>query len=89
MPLPAGVKCKLSGVHLKVDGPKGALERDLSPEMAVTVSDTEVCVTRPSDKPDHRALHGLTRTLINNMVVGVTDGFQKTLEVNGIGLHLA
>lgn len=85
VPLPAGVKCELSGAHLKVDGPKGILERDLSPEMAVTVGDAEVSVTRPSDKPEHRALHGLTRTLINNMVVGVTDGFQKTLEVNGIG----
>jgi large subunit ribosomal protein L6 len=68
-----------------VDGPKGTLEQELSPEMDVNVGDTEVTVTRPSDKPEHRALHGLTRTLINNMVIGVTDGFEKVLEVNGIG----
>jgi len=83
--IPSGVKCELTGVHLKVTGPKGTLERDLHPEITVNVGDTEIVVTRPSDRGDHRALHGLTRALINNMVVGVTEGYVKMLKIVGVG----
>ncbi len=85
VPIPSGVKCVLSGTNLKVTGPKGTLERDLCLEMTVEVSDAEITVARPSDKPDHRALHGLTRALINNMVIGVTAGYEKILEIQGVG----
>ena len=75
--IPAGVKVTLDGVHIVVEGPKGKLEQDLHPDMTVTVEGEELLVTRPSDDKDHRALHGLTRALIHNMVVGVTTGFKK------------
>ncbi len=83
--IPSGVKCELNGSHLKVTGPKGTLERDLHPEIAVAVGDAEIVVTRPSDRGDHRALHGLTRALVNNMVVGVTEGYVKMLKIVGVG----
>lgn len=83
--IPSGVKCELSGSHLKVTGPKGTLERDLDPEITVNVADSEVLVTRPTDRPKHRALHGLTRALIQNMVVGVTQGYEKILLITGVG----
>ena len=85
MPIPEGVKCTLKGVHLTVTGPKGMLERDLCADVTVTVTDTEITVTRPGDRPDQRARHGLTRALINNMVLGVTQGFEKTLQIEGVG----
>jgi len=80
-----GVEVKQSNGTLTVKGPKGTLELNVHPEMNVVVEDAEVRVERPSDHKDHRALHGLTRSLINNMVVGVTDGFSKTLEIIGVG----
>ncbi len=83
--IPSGVKCELAGLHLKVTGPKGTLERDLHPAMSVTVDASQVLVARPSDRGEHRALHGLTRALIQNMVVGVTQGFEKTLKIEGVG----
>ena len=83
--IPAGVEIKLDGSHISVKGPKGQLALDFSSEMKVEVKDNEIIVTRPSDNKTHRSLHGLTRTLIANMVTGVTDGYQKTLEVNGVG----
>ena len=83
--IPGGVKCDLAGVHIKVTGPKGSLERDLHPEIKVAVNPTEIVVTRPSDKTFHRALHGLTRALLQNMVDGVSKGFVKTLKVEGVG----
>ena len=83
--IPSGVKCELSGSHFKVTGPKGVLERDLSAEVTVTVSDGEVVVTRATDRPKHRALHGLTRALIQNMVVGVTHGYERVLVISGVG----
>jgi large subunit ribosomal protein L6 len=70
---------------MKVKGPKGSLERDLHPEMKVTVGKDTVTVERSSDLPFHRALHGTTRVLISNMIVGVTEGFVKELEIHGIG----
>jgi len=83
--LPAGVDFKVEGKHLTVKGPKGSLEMDVVPEIDVAVEGNVVHVTRPSDEKTYRSLHGLTRTLIHNMVVGVTQGFQKTLEINGVG----
>jgi large subunit ribosomal protein L6 len=83
--VPSGVKCELDGVRLKVTGPKGTLQRDLHPEMKVTVDSKEITVTRPSDKGQHRALHGLTRALIQNMVDGVTKGYEKVLKIEGVG----
>ncbi|MBI4557255.1 MAG: 50S ribosomal protein L6 [Candidatus Hydrogenedentes bacterium] len=83
--VPSGVKCEISGLHVKVSGPKGALERSVHPEMTVAVNDDTVTVTRPGDTQKHRALHGLTRALIHNMVLGVTQGFQKVLTIQGVG----
>ena len=83
--LPAGVDFKVDGKHLTVKGPKGQLEMDVVPEIDVTVEGNVIHVTRPSDEKKYRSLHGLTRTLVHNMVVGVTDGFSKTLEMVGTG----
>ncbi|MCP4645596.1 MAG: 50S ribosomal protein L6 [bacterium] len=85
VPIPSGTTCELKGTHLKVKGPKGALERDLHPEIKVTLADNEVIAERASDEPRLRALHGLTRSLINNMMLGVSEGYEKTLEVVGVG----
>ena len=83
--VPAGVEVKVDGQHVSVKGPKGALEMNVAPTMKVEVEAGVVHVTRPTDDKMNRSLHGLTRTLINNMVVGVSEGFSKTLEVNGVG----
>jgi len=83
--VPAGVKVDLNGSHITVKGPKGELSRELHPEMIVEMKDGVITVDRPSEQKRHKALHGLTRALINNMVVGVTEGFKKELEVNGVG----
>lgn len=83
--IPAGVEVKLDGNHISVKGPKGTLALDFNPEISVNVEAAEIVVSRPSDDKLHRSLHGLTRTLISNMVIGVTEGYSKTLEVNGVG----
>ncbi|MBO4433008.1 MAG: 50S ribosomal protein L6 [Clostridia bacterium] len=83
--VPAGVEVKIDGNHISVKGPKGQLALDFNPEIAVEVKEGEITVSRPSDDKLHRSLHGLTRTLISNMVTGVTEGYSKTLEVNGVG----
>ena len=84
--IPAGVEVKIEeGNKVTVKGPKGTLTKELPVEMENKVEGEEVIVTRPSDLKKMKALHGLTRTLINNMVVGVTDGYEKVLEVNGVG----
>jgi large subunit ribosomal protein L6 len=83
--VPAGVDCKLDGVELKVKGPKGQLERKLHPNMQVTIESDLITVTRPTDGRVDRSLHGLTRTLVSNMVIGVTEGFSKTLNIVGVG----
>ena len=84
--VPAGVEVKIGeGNLLTVKGPKGTLERKLSADMNIAMEDGQIVVTRPSDLKKHRALHGLTRTLIHNMIVGVTEGYEKKLEVNGVG----
>jgi large subunit ribosomal protein L6 len=83
--VPAGVDCKLDGVELKVKGPKGQLERKLHPNMQITIESDLITVTRPTDGRIDRSLHGLTRTLVSNMVIGVTEGFSKTLNIVGVG----
>ncbi|WP_077532652.1 50S ribosomal protein L6 [Massiliimalia massiliensis] len=87
--VPSGVEVKLDGHHITVKGPKGTLERDLHPDMVVTVEGSVINVTRPSETKQHKALHGLTRTLISNMVVGVSEGFKKELEIQGVGYRCA
>ena len=83
--VPSNVELTQEGRLLRVKGPLGTLEREIHPEMQVERSDGEVRIVRPSDEPRHRALHGLTRTLVNNMVIGVTDGFTRNLEISGVG----
>lgn len=88
--VPAGVDVKLGeGNLITVKGPKGTLERKLSSDMNIALEDGQVLVTRPSDLKKFKSLHGLTRTLINNMVVGVTEGYKKILEINGVGYRAA
>ncbi|ADH97679.1 50S ribosomal protein L6 [Salisediminibacterium selenitireducens] len=83
--IPSGVEVKLDGNVMTVKGPKGELSRELHADMEVTVEDAQVTVARPSDHKDHRALHGTTRSMINNMVEGVSKGFEKKLELVGVG----
>jgi large subunit ribosomal protein L6 len=85
VPLVGGVKCEVSGSHVKVTGPKGALETDFDPDMKIEASESEIVVSRPSENKEHRALHGLTRALLNNMVIGVSQGYEKTLLIEGVG----
>ena len=88
--IPAGVTVEIAENNkVTVKGPKGTLERELPVEMEIKVDGEAVVVTRPNDLKRMKSLHGLTRTLINNMVVGVTDGYQKVLEVNGVGYRAA
>lgn len=83
--VPKGVDVKVSGRTVEVKGPKGALARDMHPDMRVEIGDGQVTVARPSDQRHHRALHGLTRALIANMVKGVVDGYRVNLEIHGVG----
>ena len=83
--IPAGVEVKMDGNTVTVKGPKGTLSRTVHQNMKVEISDAEIIVSRPDDNKENRSLHGLTRTLIANMVEGVTNGFSKELEVNGVG----
>ncbi len=85
VPIPAGVTVELTGSHLSVKGPKGTLARTLHADIALDYSDDQITVTRPTEETRHRALHGLTRALVNNMVEGVTQGFAKHLEIQGVG----
>ncbi len=88
--LPAGVEVKVDEKnHITVKGPKGTLERTLVPQIKVSVEEGVLHVTRPDDEKENRALHGLTRSLVANMVEGVTNGYSKTLEVNGVGYRAA
>jgi large subunit ribosomal protein L6 len=89
IPIPKGVTVELDGSHLRVKGPKGTLEQSFRPEINIEQKDGEIVVTRPLEDKLHRSLHGLTRTLINNMIVGVTDGFTRTLEIAGVGYRVA
>jgi len=88
--LPAGVELNVTeGNFVTVKGPKGTLSRQLAPQMTLEVEGNTLHVKRPNDEKQNRALHGLTRTLVNDMVVGVTEGFSKTLEIQGVGYRAA
>ncbi len=87
--LPAGVEITQDGNVLTVKGPKGTLTRELHKDMIITVEENQLVVSRPSDNKLHRALHGTTRSVVNNMVEGVTKGFEKTLELVGVGYRAA
>ena len=83
--VPSGVDVTIDGRQVTVKGPKGSLTRTLHPDMRVSQEDGSIVVTRPTEQKTHKQLHGLTRTLVNNMVVGVTDGYRKGLEITGFG----
>lgn len=83
--VPAGVNVTIDGNKVSVKGPKGELSRTLPADISISQEDGTITVSRPSDEQQHRALHGLSRTLVANMVEGVTKGFQKTLEISGVG----
>ncbi|HSP56466.1 MAG TPA: 50S ribosomal protein L6 [Dehalococcoidia bacterium] len=85
IPLPKGVEVQIDGNTVSVKGPKGELSRVILPEITIQQEDGQLLVGRPSDQQRHRAMHGLTRTLVDNMVRGVSDGFSKTLEMQGVG----
>lgn len=87
--LPKGVNVDIQGTAVAVTGPKGKLHQEFHPEMTISLDDGVLSVTRPSDTSQHRALHGLTRALLNNMVVGVSAGFSKVLEIEGVGYRAA
>ena len=86
--IPSGVEIKQDGNKITVKGPKGQLERDFSSEITVKVENNDINITRPSDLPDIRALHGTTRAVLNNMIVGVSQGFEKKLELIGVGYRV-
>jgi len=85
IPVPAGVEVTVEGARVTVTGPRGTLSREVPAEMTISREADELVVTRPSDLKSHKQLHGLTRTLVNNMVVGVTTGYRKGLEITGVG----
>ena len=89
IPLPSGVEVALEPELVRVKGPKGELQERISRDIAVEQEDGRLLVKRPSDRRDHRALHGLTRSLVANMVQGVTDGFEKRLQIQGVGYRAA
>ena len=86
--IPAGVTVSVDNGVIEVKGPKGTLDYKFNPAMQIEVKGEEINVTRPNDAKENRSLHGLTRTLINNMGVGVTEGYKKTLKVNGVGYRV-
>ena len=88
--VPAGVEIKIDeNNHVTAKGPKGTLERSLAPSMKIEMADGVITVSRPNDNKENRSLHGLTRTLLNNMVEGVTNGFKKELSVQGVGYKVS
>ena len=87
--VPAGVDVKIDGNTVTVKGPKGTLTNTFNADMIIKLEGTEIIVERPSENKMHKSLHGLTRTLLNNMVEGVTNGYKKTLEIEGIGYRAA
>jgi large subunit ribosomal protein L6 len=89
IPVPSGVELTIEPDLVRVKGPKGELQERVSRDMKIAQEDGQILVTRPSDRRDHRALHGLTRSLVANMVQGVTDGFEKRLEIQGVGYRAA
>jgi len=89
VPIPAGVKVAITGLMVHVEGPKGKLQQAIHPNMKVVSDGKQVTVTRPNDERLNRSLHGLTRALINNMVIGVTKGYEKKLKIEGVGFQAA
>ena len=87
--IPAGVEVKVDGSCVTVKGPKGTLTQKFQPSMNIAVEGAEIVVTRPNDDKENRSLHGLTRTLIHNMIIGVSEGYSKTLELVGVGYRAA
>jgi len=87
--VPSGVELAIESGLVRVKGPKGQLEERISRDLTVKQEDDQIVITRPSDRRDHRALHGLTRSLVANMVQGVTDGFEKRLQIQGVGYRAA
>jgi large subunit ribosomal protein L6 len=85
IPVPKGVEISISGSHITVKGPKGTLERDIPGEITVREDEGQLLVERPNDERQNRSLHGLVRSLVNNMVVGVSEGYRKELEIIGVG----
>lgn len=85
VPLPSGVKCELNNAHVKLTGPKGTLEYTHRPEVDVVLEDNQIVIGRSNERKDVRALHGLTRALISNMVTGVTAGYERVLLIEGVG----
>jgi len=83
--VPSGVDVTISGRQIAIKGPKGSLERQIPGDIEIANDDGTITVTRPNDQNKTKALHGLTRTLVNNMVIGVTEGYTKTLEIHGVG----
>lgn len=86
--IPEGVEVNVQGSKISVKGPKGTLEREINEKLTVTIADGKVTVKRPNDEVEMKSLHGLTRTLISNMVIGVKDEFSKELQVNGVGYRV-
>ncbi len=86
--VPEGIEVKVDGQRITVKGPKGELVRDIHPNMTVELNGNTIIVKRPDDEPENRSIHGLTRALINNMVIGVKDEFTKVLEINGVGYRV-
>lgn len=87
--VPSGVEIAIDGNNVKIKGPKGELKREIHPDMKIVKEDGILRIERPSDEKKHKALHGLTRSLVANMVEGVTNGFAKALEINGVGYRAA
>jgi len=87
--IPKGVKVELNNNNIKISGERGTLERSFHPDMQVKIEEDKIIVSRPSENKFHRSLHGLSRTLINNMVEGVSSGFEKILEIQGVGYRAA
>lgn len=87
--VPAEVEVKIDGQKITVKGPKGTLEREIHRNITVTLDGNTITVTRKNDEPANRSLHGLTRTLINNMIIGVTSAYSKELQINGVGYRVA
>lgn len=85
IPIPKGVQLDIKGSHVTVKGPKGELSRSFNQDITISLQDGQIVVTRPTDNQQHRALHGLTRALLANMVTGVTTGYRKDLEIRGVG----
>ena len=87
--VPSGVEVKIDGQKITVKGPKGTLEREVHKNISIEMQENQIKLTRKDDEPENKSLHGLTRSLINNMIIGVTDMYSKELQINGVGYRVA